>query len=80
MHADTETYTRREGLSELTVQLDPSEFIRVHRSCVVRIDRIKEVHRWSRGGYYLVLADGTKLTTGGRYKEAIEALLGKQRS
>jgi two-component system, LytTR family, response regulator len=80
VHADTETYTRREGLSELTVQLDPAEFIRVHRSSVVRIDRIKEVHRWSRGGYYLVLTDGTKLTTGGRYKAAIEeALLGKQR-
>lgn len=80
VHADTETYIRREGLSELTVQLDPAEFIRVHRSSVVRIDRIKEVHRWSRGGYYLVLTDGTRLTTGGRYKAAVEeALLGKQR-
>jgi two-component system, LytTR family, response regulator len=80
VHSDTETYTRREGLSELTVQLDPTEFIRVHRSSVVRIDRIREVHRWSRGGYYLILIDGTRLTTGGRYKSAIEeALLGKQK-
>lgn len=80
VHADTRTYTRREGLSELAARLDPAEFIRVHRSSVVRIDRIREVHRWSRGGYYLVLTDGTRLTTGGRYKAAIEdALLGGQR-
>jgi two-component system, LytTR family, response regulator len=80
VHADTETYTRREGLSELSAQLDPTEFLRVHRSSVVRIDRIREVHRWSRSGYYLVLADGTRLTTGGRYKADIEeVLLGKQR-
>lgn len=80
VHTATETYTRREGLAELTARLDPAEFIRVHRSSVVRIDRIKEIHRWSRGGYYIVLADGTRLTTGGRYKSAIEeALLGKQR-
>jgi two-component system, LytTR family, response regulator len=80
VHAATTTYTRREGLTELTDRLDPREFIRVHRSSVVRIDRIKEIHRWSRGGYYIVLTDGTSLTTGGRYKSGIEeALLGKQR-
>jgi two-component system, LytTR family, response regulator len=80
VHTQTETYTRREGLSELAAHLDPAEFLRVHRSSVVRIDRIREIHRWSRGGYYLVLTDGTRLTTGGKYKAAIEAmLLGKQR-
>lgn len=80
VHTSAETYTRREGLSELAVRLDPAEFIRVHRSSMVRIDRIKEVHRWSRGAYYIVMADGTRLTTGGRFKSAIEdTLLGRQR-
>jgi two-component system, LytTR family, response regulator len=80
VHSTTETYQRREGLSELFARLDPKEFIRIHRSTVVRIDHIKEIHRWSRGGYFIVLKDGTELTTGGRYKSGVEeVLLGRQR-
>jgi two-component system, LytTR family, response regulator len=80
VHSTTETYQRREGLSELFARLDPREFIRIHRSSVVRIDQIKEIHRWSRGGYFIVLRDGTELTTGGRYKGVVEeVLLGRQR-
>lgn len=80
VHSTRETYQRREGLSELFTRLDPREFIRIHRSSVVRIDQIKEIHRWSRGGYFLILTDGTELTTGGRYKAGVEELLlGRQR-
>jgi len=80
VHSTTETFRRREGLSELFARLDPREFIRIHRSSVVRIDQIREIHRWSRGGYFIVLRDGTELTTGARYKSGVEeVLLGRQR-
>jgi len=61
-------------------RLDPTEFVRIHRSNVVRLDQVKEVHRWFRGDYQIVLKDGTKLTSGGTYKKLIEeTLLGSQR-
>jgi two-component system, LytTR family, response regulator len=80
VHSGDLSYVAREGLTDLASRLDPKEFIRVHRSHVIRIDRIKEVHRWFRGDYYLVLMDGTKLTSGGTYKRMIEeVLMGGQR-
>jgi two-component system, LytTR family, response regulator len=80
VHAGAESYQMRDGLTSVAARLDPREFIRVHRSSVVRVDRIREVHRWFRGDYRLVLSDGTRLTTGSTYKQAIEQrLLGSQR-
>jgi len=79
VHARDSTYVVREGLTTLTERLDPAEFIRIHRSSTVRIDRIREVHRWFRGNYHFVLADGTKLNSGSTYKKAIEeTLLGEE--
>jgi two-component system, LytTR family, response regulator len=80
VHAGSETHVMREGLTTVAERLDPGEFLRVHRSHIVRIDRIARIHRWFRGGYHLILDDGTRLTTGGTYKKTIEAvLLGRQR-
>jgi two-component system, LytTR family, response regulator len=80
VHTRTATFNMREGLSSVAARLHPREFLRVHRSAVVRVDRVKEIHRWSRGDYRLVLRDGTKLVTGTRYREGIEArLLGKRK-
>jgi len=80
VHANGREYTMREGLTDVAARLDPTDFIRVHRSTLLRIDRIREIHRWFRGDYYFVMADGAKLTSGGSYKKAIEErLLGSQR-
>jgi len=80
VHAGDHSYQMREGLTSVAARLDPREFLRVHRSSVVRVDRIREVHRWFRGDYRLVLIDGTRLTTGATFKRAIEErLLGPQR-
>jgi len=80
VHAGADSYQLREGLTSVAARLDPRDFLRVHRSSLVRVDRIREVHRWFRGDYRLVLADGTRLTTGATYKHAIEErLLGSHR-
>jgi two-component system, LytTR family, response regulator len=80
VHTRTASYSLREGLSTVTERLAPREFLRVHRSAVVRVDRVKEIHRWTRGDYLLVLHDGTKLVTGLTYRRGIEArLLGERR-
>jgi two-component system, LytTR family, response regulator len=75
VHTNEATYVMREGLAHVAVRLDPMEFLRIHRSSVVRVDRIQQVHRWFRGDYHLVLTDGTRLTSGSTYRKGIQQLL-----
>jgi two-component system, LytTR family, response regulator len=75
VHARKETYRMKEGLTAVAARLNPRDFLRVHRSAVVRADRVRQVHRWIRGEYQLVLADGTKLVTGLTYRKGVESRL-----
>jgi len=75
IHIRATTHVVRDGLTNLAARLDPAEFLRVHRSSVVRIDRVEEVHRWFRGDYHLILVDGTRLTTGATYRRVVQQVL-----
>jgi two-component system, LytTR family, response regulator len=66
----------RESLQVLASRLDPTEFVRVHRSHVVRIDRIRRLEPCGHGEYELTLADGTRLTSSRSYREQVRRLLG----
>jgi two-component system, LytTR family, response regulator len=80
VHTRRSTYSMREGISTVAQRLDPREFLRVHRSAIVRVDRVMEIHRWTRGDYRFVLEDGTKIVTGMTYRKDVEArLLGDRR-
>ncbi len=63
----------RTALDALERSLDPAVFARVHRSYIVRIDRIREVRRTN--GAELVLADGTVLPVSRRRRAALEAII-----
>lgn len=63
----------RTPLDALEHSLDPSVFSRVHRSYIVRLDRVREVRR--ANGAELVLADGTVLPVSRRRRAALESLL-----
>jgi two-component system LytT family response regulator len=65
----------RESLHVLASRLDPTEFVRVHRSHVVRIDRIRRLEPCGHGEYELTLADGTRLTASRSYREQVRRLL-----
>jgi two-component system LytT family response regulator len=75
LHVGREKHLMRETLSHLEQRLPSQSFLRVHRSTIVNVDRIREVQPWFAGDYVLILADGTKLTTGRRYRSAVQALL-----
>lgn len=51
----------RETMDEMERQLDPDQFVRVHRGAIVNLARVREVHPMFRGGCELKLADGTTL-------------------
>jgi two-component system LytT family response regulator len=64
-------------LSRLTERLDPRTFVRVHRSTVVNVDRVREVQPWFRSELVVILKDDTRLTIGRRYRdEFLRALEG----
>ncbi|HEX7809302.1 MAG TPA: LytTR family DNA-binding domain-containing protein, partial [Thermoanaerobaculia bacterium] len=48
-------------MADVEKQLDPDRFVRVHRSAIVNIDRVKEMHPMFRGDCMLTLQDGTQL-------------------
>lgn len=51
----------RESMDEMERQLDPEQFMRVHRGAIVNLARVREVHPLFRGGCELKLVDGTSL-------------------
>jgi two-component system LytT family response regulator len=65
----------RETLSSLEAKLDPEKFIRIHRSTIINIERIKEMHPLFNGDQEITLLDGTKLTSSRNFREHLFALL-----
>jgi two-component system LytT family response regulator len=68
VHARGKVHLVRDTLTTFIAQLDPSEFLRVHRSHVVRINFIVEMRPLFHGDYELVLRDGQTLSLSRRYK------------
>jgi two-component system LytT family response regulator len=62
-------------MNELETRLNPSQFLRVHRSSIVNLDRVKELQPWFRGDYRIVLRDGTELTLTKNHREKLESRL-----
>ncbi len=77
LHVGRETHVIRDTLTNLERRLPPSGFLRVHRSTVVNLDRIREIQPWFGGDYVVILTDGTKVTTGRRYRSAVQAFLAR---
>jgi len=67
VHARRGAYALRATLDSMEARLDPAAFARVHRSHVVNIDEIAEVHPWFHGDQKLVLRDGTEIGWSRRY-------------
>ena len=65
----------RASLASLETRLDPSMFIRVHRSALVNVSRVKEWHRTPLRRLVLVLADNTRLRVSRSRKTRLLALL-----
>lgn len=79
VHLHTAKGTRmvRQTLSAMEAQLDPKRFVRIHRSAIVNIERIKELQPLFNGEHSLHLDNGTKLTLSRSYKEKLFEHLGR---
>ena len=68
IHTGGKAHLVRETLSKFARQLNAEEFIRVHRSHLVRVSFIAELHSMFSGDYELVLRNGERLPLSRRYK------------
>lgn len=76
VHCGQERHLARETLSAIEAKLDPSQFVRIHRSRVVRIGAVHDVELLPSGQYLLRLRNGQKLSGGRRYRDALREALG----
>jgi two-component system LytT family response regulator len=76
LHTGHKSYLVRQTLGVLEAQLDPQKFVRIHRSAIVNIERIKELQPMFTGDHTVVLENGTKLTLSRSYKNRVFEVLG----
>jgi two-component system LytT family response regulator len=62
-------------MARLEARLDGKRFIRIHRSTIVNVDRVRKLSPSFAGEYAVVLADGTKLRLSRGYHDRVAALL-----
>jgi two-component system LytT family response regulator len=75
IHVGGAAHLHRETLRELEMRLDPRRFVRIHRSAIVQIDRIRRLQSLPSGDATVLLKDGTTLRVARSRKDAIRALL-----
>lgn len=76
LHTGTTSHLMRSTLAAVEAQLPSTEFVRIHRSTIVRLARIREMEPYFRGEYIVVLESGAKLKMSRGYRERLEGALG----
>jgi two-component system, LytTR family, response regulator len=75
LHVAGKSHLLRVSMNELEEKLDPRTFLRIHRSSIINLDRVKELHQNPNGEYVVVLKDGTELKLSRARRERLEELL-----
>jgi two-component system LytT family response regulator len=76
LHAGRERHLLRETMGRLEARLDPSRFVRIHRSAILNVDRVAELRPLPNREYVVVLRDGTRLRLSRSYRDRLDARLG----
>lgn len=74
-HAGGRVHMLRETMAHLEERLDSRRFIRIHRSTIVNIDRVKKLSPSFAGEYAVILHDGTKLRLSRGYHDRLQELM-----
>jgi two-component system, LytTR family, response regulator len=75
VHCSGKSYLVYRTLNDLEGRLDAAEFLRVHRSAIVRVDQIVEIQPADSGRYRLTLTDGTRLIVSRSRGSALKKLM-----
>lgn len=75
LHVGKAVHDHRATMAQIEQRLPSSRFVRIHRSTIVNVERIREFQPWFQGDWILVLADGTRLQSGKSYRRRIRELM-----
>lgn len=73
LHCGVSTHLLRESMDAMERQLDPEQFIRVHRASIVNLERVREIHPLFRGDCELKLSDGSTVRLSRSRRSEFEA-------
>jgi two-component system LytT family response regulator len=79
LHSEKKKYLKQQTISVLESQLDPRNFVRIHRSYLVRLDRIARIEPYGKDSRVVVLSDGTQLPVSRPGHARLKELLGEAR-
>ena len=77
VHVGTSTHLLRETLTWLEGRLPSDKFLRISRSVIVNLDRVKELQSLFYGDFAVILRDGKRLTMSRTYRDRLDKLLPK---
>ncbi|HEV2147656.1 MAG TPA: LytTR family DNA-binding domain-containing protein [Longimicrobiaceae bacterium] len=75
LHSGGTSSLIRESMGKLETRLDPRKFVRIHRSTIVNVERIRELESVFQGEYLVVLQDGTRLSSSRAYRGRLESAM-----
>lgn len=75
LHVGRKMHLLRRSMAELEQELDENAFCRVHRSAIVKLDRVRRLELNESGEYDVLLNDGTRLRLSRRYRKELQSRL-----
>jgi two-component system, LytTR family, response regulator len=72
LHAGKQPHLIRDTMTALEKRLDPRTFLRIHRSTIVNLERVREIQSLTNRSYVVILDDGTKLESSAGYRQQIQ--------
>ena len=77
VHVGRESHLIRGTMQSMETKLNPEKFVRVHRSAMVNVEKIKEIYPRSNGDQDLILQNGQQLMLSRNYRDKFFSLLGE---
>ena len=61
LHSAGKTYLKQQPMGNLEASLDPDHFVRVHRSYLVRLERVSKIESFTKDSKIAILSDGARI-------------------
>jgi two-component system LytT family response regulator len=76
LHSQGKSYLKEQTISSLEAALDPQQFVRIHRSVIVNLERVAKIEPYAKDSRMAVLSDGSQLPVSRAGYERLRTLLG----
>ena len=78
LHSQGKSFLKQQTISSLETALDPQQFVRIHRSIIVNLDRVAKIEPYAKDSRVAVLLDGTQLQVSRAGYDRLKTLLGER--